>query len=246
MNRYEFEVEFTNPSNSHLRLAHLMLALRAGPSWETWAQDGNWWLPSYFNDILFLQCYVFFKLKPTRRKLLTMFGFVTKRGQTDKGFLIDPAHRNSQPRQDIVALVQSAGIDFGATHELDEGGNLKVHKARHLINTQELNYTGDTKTETFRNRMRAVVSEMWLPGGGSMQRYLTQVVGGLSHADIQQQSGANLNTALQDESKKAWLTNMIRKFEGRSMSYQLGTPFDVVQLGLTSPFFRNRVEGSYQ
>jgi len=240
--RNQFYDAFSRPANASLRLAHLMLALRAGPSWSTWSANVNSAAPSYYNEIMFLQCYVFFMLKPTRRKLLALNGFFTKRNGSDKGLAIDPIHLAGGTRKDIVALLLTAMKDFNATHEMNEQG-VKVHKAMGLIDTGKLAYTGEAKAFAFRTTMLSVVSEMWLPGG-ALRTYLTHVVGDLSHNDIERQCGSNLNTALADASKKQWLSSMVEKFEGRSMSRSMGTPpYDVMELAVTSPSFRNRVVG---
>lgn len=231
MTRNEFESEFYKPGNSLLRLGHLMLALRSGPSWNDWSLQVNDNTPSYYNEIIFLQCATFFLLKPTRRKLLHMLGFFQLRNNREKGFVVDPIHRQSDARLAIRELVNLVSVDFAATHELDEVRNLKVHKAPNLIDTMTLNYTGERKAEIFRFRMKSVISEMWLPGG-ALKLYLSNVVGNRSHDEIQRTFRSNMNTALADESKSNWYQSWIAKMEGRSMSAQLGTPFDPTQMGL--------------
>ena len=203
--RTEFEKAFFNPEGSLHRRATLMFALANGPDWKTWAAVPDQTQPNFYNDIGFLACYHVYRNDPNVGRTIQMRDFMLVRSSSDAGFLADPVNKNSETRKLAKSNVRETISSF------QTGSNAGNVGARML------------------NIYNAVYSEMWLHGA-SMRQFIALP----GYTSALRNLGANVAAVKADPDKSMWLSSLIGRFSGSSVTSQrYGQTFDTDKIGFT-------------
>lgn len=241
MNRNEFETAFFEDSETgrNTRFGHIMLALARGPDWPTWAASPGT-DPCYYNDVCFAALYWDFNRHPTRKRLIQIRDFAFPRNSADKGFMVNPALVGNGARDGFKAFCFSIARDWQFLKTNTSHQQSMVESGYEVANVWD---SKEQKHDALAGKVRAIYSEMWLVGG-SMRRYLTNVVGAMTNDQVIAAGAGSLLSALSNAQKKFWLESLINRFSGTSTtSAQYGQTYDVDDVGIMRNKFKNLLTG---